>query len=340
MLNEDAMVLPVSASVVVATWKFVLFVVIATDCEKTLPVIRMKKKKRSLYAGNIFFIGVLGAQNNNFYFGPKSNRMKSAAALLLFCFCFYLSFAQRISIQPSILDYHLGASGSQTQSVTVTNLSDKKLVFQAYLADWLRDSSGGHQYFRPDTLSRSCASWVSLNKNMIELAPNQSQEILVHMQTPSDAVKLNEMKWAMLFLQSVEEQDAASRANKQMQTQVKEILRVGVHIYETPPTVTAYKAKAVSLAPLTAEKNTYEFVLKNTGGNMLQCKAYMELTNVADGKSYTTEKTEFPVFPDGVRKVKLLLPAELPKGKYSALAILDPGADLPLEAVEKAVEVK
>lgn len=282
----------------------------------------------------------MGAQNNNFYFGAKSSSMKTFLALFTAALFALTSSAQRISIQPSILEYRLAAGGSQTQAVTVTNLSDKKLVFQAYLADWLRDSSGGHQYFRPDTLSRSCASWVSLNKTLLELEPNASQEILVQMQTPADAAKLNEMKWAMLFLQSVEEQDAAARAAKQMQTQVKEILRVGIHIYQTPPSVNEYKAKAVSLVPLPAEKNAYEFVLKNTGGAMLQCKAYMELTNVADGKSYTTEKTEFPVFPDGMRKVKLTLPAELPKGKYSALAILDPGSDLPLEAVEKAVEVK
>lgn len=266
--------------------------------------------------------------------------MKTTVALFLFCLSAFSSLAQRISIQPSILDFRLAANGSQTQAVTVTNLSEKKLVFQAYLADWLRDSTGGHQYFRPDTLSRSCASWVSLNKNLLELEPNVPQEILVRLQAPADTAKLNEMKWAMLFLQSTEEQDAASRAAKQMQTQVKEILRVGIHIYQTPPSVTDNKAKAVSLLPVAAEKNTYEFVLKNTGGAMLQCKAYMELTNVADGKSYTTEKTEFPVFPEGVRKVKLTLPTDLPKGKYSALAILDPGADLPLEAVEKSVEIK
>lgn len=266
--------------------------------------------------------------------------MKNLFSLVVLFFVGIASPAQRISIQPSILDYRLGPAATQTQAITLTNLSEKKLVFQAYLADWLRDSTGGHQYFRPDTLARSCAAWVNLNKTLIEVEPGQSQELLVRLQAPPDATKLSAMKWAMLFLQSVEEQDAATRASKQMQTQVKEILRVGVHIYQTPPNVHEYKAKALSLAPLTGESNAYEFVVKNSGTVMLQCKAYMELTNVADGTTYKTEKTEFPVFPDGVRKVKMMLPAPLPRGKYSALAILDPGSDMALEAIEQQLDVK
>ncbi len=264
--------------------------------------------------------------------------MRNTLNLLAACLCALLSSAQRISIQPSILDFHLGANVSQTQAVTITNLSDKKLVFEAYLADWLRDSTGGHHYFRPDTLSRSCATWVTLNKSVLELEPDQSAEVFVHLQTPADTSGLTEMKWAMLFLQTVGEQEAPVTAATE--TPVKEIIRVGVHIYETPPTVTRSGAKAVSFSPLASEKDAYELILKNTGGAMLHCKAYLKLTSVADGTLYNTEKMEFPVFPDGVRRVKLTLPAKLPKGKYAALAVLDPGSGLPLQTVQEPVEVK
>lgn len=265
--------------------------------------------------------------------------MKKTNLLFIFLFGTLLCSAQRISLQPSILDFHLGPSATQAQAITITNLSDKKLIFQAYLADWLRDSTGGHQYFRPDTLTRSCASWIQLNTSLIEVLPNQSQELLVRMQTPADSAGLSEMKWAMLFIQSVDEQDSALKS-KQMQAQVKEVLRLGIHIYQTPPQINLFKAKALQLNALPADQKAFEFVMQNTGRTMLQCKTYLELTSVIDGKSYKSEKSEFPVFPDGVRKTKLKIPADLPKGKYSALAILDIGEDMPLEGIEQEIEVK
>lgn len=262
-------------------------------------------------------------------------KLSLAAFPILLCF---FATAQRISIQPSVLDFRVGPSAQQTQSVRITNLSDKKLAFQAYLADWLRDSTGSHQYFRPDTLSRSCASWVQLDRNFIEVEPGGSSELLVRMNPPADPSKVNEMKWAMLFVQGADEKNTEDPSSKQLQTQVKEILRVGVHIYETPPALHKKTVSLYSFAP-TAEKNVYEVAMKNTGDLMLQCKAQIELTDPANGNTYRTEKIEFPIFPGGTRKAKIPLPADLPKGKYSALAIIDLGEDAPLEGVERMVEV-
>jgi hypothetical protein len=265
--------------------------------------------------------------------------MKQLLLVLTAAVSSFVLNAQRVSIQPSVLNFHLGPAALEAQPVRITNLSGNKVIFQAYLADWLRDSTGGHQYFRPDTLGQSCASWVHLSRDFIEVEPGKTEELMVRLNTPSDLDKLKEMKWAMLFLQTADEKDSASRNKKQVEAQVKEILRVGVHIYETPPAVNNKSGKAISLLQ-GKEKNTYELLMKNAGDVMLQCKGYMELTDPATGKSYKTEKVEFPVFPGGVRKVTLALPADLPKGKYSALAILDMGEDVPLEGIEKMVEVR
>lgn len=266
--------------------------------------------------------------------------MKKLAFCFLLIFFVSFSFAQRISLQPSILDFRLGPSATQSQSISISNLSDKKIAFQAYLADWLRDSVGGHQYFRPDTLSRSCASWVRLSKNFLEIEPGKTEELIVQLQAPADAASLNQMKWAMLFLQSTEEQNAGSKNNKQLQTQVKELLRIGVHIYQTPPALNKRAAKAVSLKAVENEKNTYEFTMQNIGDVMLQSKAHIELTDVQTGKEYKLDKIEFPIFPEGVRRVKFAIQDTVPPGKYSALAILDLGEEMPLEAIEKVIEIK
>lgn len=267
--------------------------------------------------------------------------MKPAFLTLVFFYFFSIGvFAQKIGIQPSILEFHVLPGTTESQVIRISNASDKKVSFEAYLADWLRDSTGAHQYFKPDTLARSCASWVKLDKNFIELEPGKSAELLVRLQGPDNPKAFEQMKWAMLFLQSVSEQDSAGKNKKEFNTQIKELLRVGIHIYQTPASATNLSAKAITLKPVAGESNAWDFYMENTGAAMLQCKVHMELTNIETGKEIKLDRVEFPVFPEGKRKVRLVIPQDVPKGKYSALAILNIGEDVPLEAIEKTIEVK
>ncbi|MBD0332395.1 MAG: hypothetical protein ICV66_07045 [Chitinophagaceae bacterium] len=266
--------------------------------------------------------------------------MKKLLHFAFSLFFFSSVFSQRVTIQPSILDFHLDQAGVQAQTIRITNLSEKKISFQTYLADWYRDSVGAHHYFKPDTLSRSCASWVRLNKNFIEIEPGNTGEIVVQLQAPSDAASVKDMRWAMLFLQSADEQDSPSGNKKELKTEIKELLRVGIHIYQTPPALRRYAAKAIAFKQVASEKNGYELTIQNVGDVMLQCKAYVELTNIVDGKEYKLDKAEFPVFPEAIRKVKFSVPQNIPSGKYSTLAIVDVGEDMPLEAIETIIEIK
>ncbi|MCW3073751.1 MAG: hypothetical protein JWP69_820 [Flaviaesturariibacter sp.] len=255
--------------------------------------------------------------------------------LLLLC---SVSQAQQFAIQPGTISFNVDPGKTQTQVVRITNASNKKLAFQAYLNDWLRDSTGGHSYFRPDTLKRSCATWVTLSRNFIEIQPNQTEEILVTLNGPADQAQFEQAKWAMLFIQSVEEQETA-KSSKELKTQVKEIIRVGVHLYQTPNNITKSAAQALSLRPA-KDKGTYEFVVANAGDIMLQCKATLTLTNTQNGEEIKLDRVEFPMFPDGKRIVRFAIPEKIAKGKYSALAVLDIGEDQELQAIEKSIEIK
>jgi P pilus assembly chaperone PapD len=256
--------------------------------------------------------------------------------LILTC---YFSFGQQFAIQPGTLSFNVEPGKTQTQVVRVANTSNKKIAFQAYLGDWIRDSTGGHAYYRPDTLKKSCAGWVTLSKNFIELQPSQVEELLVTLTGPNNPEAFKEMKWAMLFVQTVEEQETAQSKGKEVKTQIKESIRAGIHIYQTPPALTKSMAQALFLRP-SKEKNTYEFGVFNMGDVMLQCKANMTLTNTKTGEEYKLEKVEFPMFPEGKRVVKFTVPEKMPKGKYSALAVLDFGEDQELQAIEKTIDVK
>lgn len=266
--------------------------------------------------------------------------MKRFFLLALVLTVYSLSFSQKFSIQPGILHYQVEPGKAQSQVVRITNVSDEKMAFQAYLGDWLRDSTGGHEYYRPDTLNRSCASWVKLNKNFIEIGPKQTEELMIVLRGPFAPAAYDKMRWAMLFLQSVQEKDSAAAKSKVVKTEIKEVMRVGIHIYQTPPTVNKAAAQAISFNKIDSENNKFAFSVANSGQVMLQCKASLTLTAIESGKDFKLDKIEFPMFPDGKRLVKFEVPPTVPKGKYSALAVLDIGEDETLQAIERTIDIK
>ncbi|HEY0895101.1 MAG TPA: Fn3-like domain-containing protein [Sphingobacteriaceae bacterium] len=249
------------------------------------------------------------------------------------------TYAQRINVNPTILNYNAPSGGSAVQLITLTNLSDQDQTYQLSLGDWRRDSVGGHQYFAPGTTGRSCAPWITFDNPTVSVAAGKSKEVRVTLNAPQAAAP-DEMKWAMIFIQNVVEQNGGAGKNAKMAATIKEVYRIGVHVYQTPPEANIKAAKAISLERDKTEANAYNFTMNNTGKSMLECKVRLVLTNLADGSEIKLDESEFPVFPDGHRILKLTVPNTVPKGKYSMLAILDYDPDMPLEAIEKPLEIK
>ncbi len=265
-------------------------------------------------------------------------KIVSFISAVFFVFIAGMANAQNLGVYPTELDFALGKGQNESQVITMTNGSNKKIQFRLYLGDWLRDTLGEHSYFRPDTLSRSCAKYVTLNKNFVEIEPGQTQQVSVKLSMPDNDAAVSEMKWAMLFVETVEEKIANDAAKKQ--ATINNLLRIAIHIYQTPPTLTNRQVKVISLKRAADNSNTYRLFCQNTGNVMLQCKSYLELSSLADGKKTKLDPIEFPLFPEQKRYVIFRLPANLEKGKYSALAVIDLGEDTPLEALESEIEMK
>lgn len=266
--------------------------------------------------------------------------------LILFSLLFGISvmpsflFAQQMNVNPSTLTFNLAPGTSETKYVSVRNITNKQHTFQLTLADWYRDSLGNHVYLKPGAIKQSCSSWVKLGVNVIELAPDQVVDIPVTLDVPADFKEKEGMRWSMLFIQNYISDDSTVQKNARITTTIREIFRVGLHIYQTPPSVSTKSALAVSLNQDKKNTDTYIFEMKNTGPTMLSCYAHMELTNIESGQEFKLDVQDFPVFPGGKRLVDFKLPPTLPKGKYSALAILDYGENSALEAIESTIVIK
>ena len=88
----------------------------------------------------------------------------------------------------------------------------------------------------------------------------------------------------------------------------------------------------LSFGALLNLKNTYRIVCENTGETQLYCNSYIELVNIITGEKTTVKSTELPMFPGQKKYFDFVIPATLPKGKYTITGVVDAGSDLPLEA--------
>lgn len=257
----------------------------------------------------------------------------------LFCLSFFQSnvLGQNVGVYPTTVDFRLAGGQSEAQTINISNSSSNPVQLRVYLNDWLRDSTGGHIYAEPATMDRSCARWLNIDKNFIELKPGETTQLTLQMSVPAGDAKASKMTWAMLFIETIEENVA--RNDQNAQATVKNLIRVGVHVYQTPPGATTKGIKVLDLKPNPTMPNTYDLVCENTGDVMIECKAHLELAG-EKGEQTKLDFIEFPMFPGQKRYVSFELPKNMPDGKYNAIGILDAGEDLALEAVESTVEVR
>lgn len=275
------------------------------------------------------------------FFKLKSKVKFAFILSIVFTFSGLWSYGQQINVFPTILNFQLTEAGSlETQSINITNNSKTKQAITAYFGDWTRNEDGSHSYYEPSSQPYSCASWAILNSNLLELEPGQTAQLILTLQAPKDQSELEEMKWAMLFLQSTTIREPKKNDPTKLTAQINEIVRLGLHIYQTPGTLDFTAVSLNGLKQNEENSRAYDLSIKNEGQVMVKAKSYLELTNIATGEEFRSELEECPIFPLGKRKVSLLLPADLPNGKYSMLAIMDYGNPNSLEAIEQIIEIK
>ena len=267
--------------------------------------------------------------------------MKRLFAGIFFLFLLSKVSAQQININPSLIDFHLQNVGSsENQVVVITNNSTSRQSFELSLGDWNRKPDGSHEYFQPNSKPYSCASWIKLDKNFVEIEAGKSGEVTVTILAPNKPEELEAMKWAMLFVQSANIKKPVTNGPNEAKASIQEIIRVGIHIYQTPASLTEASASAIGLTQNAKQPKVYDFEVKNTGKVMITGNFHLEITNLATSAETILPVKTFPIFPGGTRIVPFELPADLKPGKYSILGVLDYGENYSLEAVEKNIEIK
>ncbi len=133
-----------------------------------------------------------------------------------------------------------------------------------------------------------------INTNFLNIPPKGSAQVMVTIRAPDSPEALEAMKWAMLYIQGSEFKEKLDVSSSRLRTKIKEVLRFGVHLYQTPSKLNLMKAKALALSQNLEEANVFDFQFVNNGGVMLRAKTYLELTNITTGQEFKSEVEECP----------------------------------------------
>jgi hypothetical protein len=244
---------------------------------------------------------------------------------------------KQLMILPAKVGFNLDKGESASQAITIQNTLDDTMRINFSFVDWERDSTGQHKHYYKPGFTHSCQSWVSFDRSYVEVAPGQTEVITVTMKIPDSASAIEEMKWAMLLATPMD--NTVMTKGKNYTTGVRKTSSLGIHLYQTPPSITKKEVKMISFTELTDK--SYRITSENTGGLQTSTLYSIELTSLSTGERTKLGPNEAPLFPGQRRVMDFKLPETIAKGKYTAVAIVDVSDDeVALEVAEKEIEVK
>ncbi|RKT02042.1 fimbrial biogenesis chaperone [Chryseobacterium defluvii] len=240
----------------------------------------------------------------------------------IICSYYSTGYAQTgVSVSPPRVYFESDLGNSNTQKVTVTNVSTKNsLDFAVSLGDWEYDHKGENVMYTANTLPTSCTSWVTIKKedNYFTLGPGERKDIDITITVPNKLSDKSPVSTAVLYVSQMNPVDDVDSKG----AHIKVSIRSGIKLFHKLPSAKNKKLEIKNLI-YNKSKNALELFFENQGDVWTDGKVYTDLVNTQNGEKTTLEPVVFYTMPGNNREMSLNLPATLQKGKYTASVMLD-----------------
>ena len=132
------------------------------------------------------------------------------------------------------MEFHLevAGDGEATGTFYVRNRGDETIALKVYTGDFWIEPSGKELFLEPGKVERSCAKWIEVAPEEMELAPDASQAVRIKMKVPPDAVG---SYWAMVFVEQTTKPTIKTAKRGEQQFNILSFQRVGVRVFENTP---------------------------------------------------------------------------------------------------------
>lgn len=244
-----------------------------------------------------------------------------------------------VSVSPSTMRFNVKPGNLKTMTLKMTNDTKKTYNFQVGFQDYGVGNDGTSDMPVDKYSMYALSKYIVVSPTLIELKPRQSKVVNVTVDIPSgDSMAVS--MWTILTLDQVlerEKLEVPNISNNAIGMGVKNSFGFGINIFQNPPNVLVNNVEIVAMKfnkKDATKSNSIFMKAKNTGTGIGYCLYYLELTNLVTGKQTKLKVKQFAIFPGYNKEFNFDLPADIEKGPYSAMAVLDFGNKEELQTAE------
>ncbi len=224
----------------------------------------------------------------------------------------------KMVISPIRLECQVAAGGSETNIIQVRNEGTSPTRIKVSLADWTMDRKGASPYSRPGTNPNSCAAWIQTNPTDFRLDPG-TREVRYTLTVPPGGKPGS--YWTAILFEALPVQEGKPQG-KRMGVHP----RIAVMVYENlgnPAIKVNFQDFAVDTKK---QEPVFVLTLANGGTGYARLKKSYIAVKTSQGMEVARlEVPDIPVLPGATRELEIKADRALPKGNYTAEAVLDVG---------------
>jgi len=249
-----------------------------------------------------------------------------------------------VAITPSTMRFSVKPGTLKTLPLKITNDTKKTYNFQIGFQDYGAGDDGNSDVPVSKYAMYSLSKYMIISPTVVELKPREQKVVNVTVDIPAgDSMAIS--MWSILTIDQVLDRDKMEVPNLKknaMGMGVKNSMGFGVYVYQNPPNVIVNNVEILAMnfnKKTDKTLNSIYMKAKNAGNGIGYCMYYLELTNLVTGKQTNLKVKQFAIFPGYNKEFNFELPADLEKGAYSAMAVLDFGNKDELQTAELEFQI-
>ncbi len=251
-------------------------------------------------------------------------------------------FGQGASVSPTRVFYNNRLGESRTQTVTVLNKTKESQSYQVSFIDFEVDNRQGKPtLMQANENPHSISPWISATPSYFTVQPGESMEIKVTLDIPNTP-EAHKVKWGAMSIKLAQEQVTPIGGNQnQIGMGIVNSFQIIVYMFQSPPSITEKDATIYDFRTVNkGDQKQLMLCTENTSPSIIDCRTYLEFTNVQTGWSHTTKRKRFTLLPGGAKEMIFDLPVDIPLGKYSVMGVVDYGSSSEIKAAEMEMTVE
>lgn len=246
-----------------------------------------------------------------------------------------------VAVSPSSMHLNIKPGNSVMKEIKVNNATKNHYSFRIGYSDFEMGRNGKPTSLKPGEGKYGLSKYINVSPSYFDMKPGEEIKLKVNITIPNDSDAYR-ASWTIITIDQVKDRlplDAADKPNR-VAFGINPSFGFGIYIYQNPPNV---KINSIIIDKFLYKeeegKRRIELSAKNIGDGISMCTSYVELTNLNTGNQSKLQVKRFTILPQYYRDFFYDLPADLPKGKYTAVGVIDFGSSEEIVAAEAEFEV-